>query len=428
MIGWTHYRFRQCLIAKAEELGINVIIQNEAYTSKTFTLVKANPAESINKEKTSRAFTSTGFCSAQKRGRLDLQDRKTSRAKTSGDATPPPTQKQKQKRGSNKQQAKEPSFDFSYSTKAPSLKNFKSDQREAFTATYQSSSSQTLYKKNEDEPECYSIPARRLQEVSDDSDIGEEIIQPTPVVDRKRVNKILKTVYDRTVTPNVEILEDYKPWSPQVYGELKTNLVHDLIEKTELTQNSIFIDFGCGVGNVILQVAAEAGCSVYGIELNRERYEMAISQMNEFQHAMRMFDIPHGEVTIYHADFLNCEPINSILSSPQKIVVLVNNFMFEEQTRLDLLQLFLQLDDNNQIVSLKSFQLGRHKLNGWNSGDIANILRVNEYSYGKGWVSWSASEGKYYIATVDRSILRKWEEEQKNTSNPYEIRTTRSRH
>ena len=35
MLSWAHYRFRQRLIAKVEELGIHVIIQNEAYTSKT---------------------------------------------------------------------------------------------------------------------------------------------------------------------------------------------------------------------------------------------------------------------------------------------------------------------------------------------------------------------------------------------------------
>jgi putative transposase len=35
MLGWGHYQFRQRLISKAEELGVRVIIQNEAYTSKT---------------------------------------------------------------------------------------------------------------------------------------------------------------------------------------------------------------------------------------------------------------------------------------------------------------------------------------------------------------------------------------------------------
>ena len=35
MLCWAHYKFRQRLIAKAEELGVCVIIQNEAYTSKT---------------------------------------------------------------------------------------------------------------------------------------------------------------------------------------------------------------------------------------------------------------------------------------------------------------------------------------------------------------------------------------------------------
>ena len=35
MLCWAHYQFHQHLVAKAEELGVHVIIQNEAYTSKT---------------------------------------------------------------------------------------------------------------------------------------------------------------------------------------------------------------------------------------------------------------------------------------------------------------------------------------------------------------------------------------------------------
>ena len=35
MLWWGHYQFRQRLVAKAEEVRVHVIIQNEAYTSKT---------------------------------------------------------------------------------------------------------------------------------------------------------------------------------------------------------------------------------------------------------------------------------------------------------------------------------------------------------------------------------------------------------
>jgi IS605 OrfB family transposase len=35
MLGWAHFRFRERLTSKAEEAGVRIIIQNEAYTSKT---------------------------------------------------------------------------------------------------------------------------------------------------------------------------------------------------------------------------------------------------------------------------------------------------------------------------------------------------------------------------------------------------------
>src|SRR5437588_149821 len=35
MLCWAHFRFKQHLMLKAEETGVHVIIQNEAYTLKT---------------------------------------------------------------------------------------------------------------------------------------------------------------------------------------------------------------------------------------------------------------------------------------------------------------------------------------------------------------------------------------------------------
>jgi len=35
MLGWAHFRFRERLMSKAEEIGVHVLLQNEAYTSKT---------------------------------------------------------------------------------------------------------------------------------------------------------------------------------------------------------------------------------------------------------------------------------------------------------------------------------------------------------------------------------------------------------
>lgn len=71
----------------------------------------------------------------------------------------------------------------------------------------------------------------------------------------------------------------------QVYGETSFELITEMISATHLSENDVFLDLGSGkyfisplpcthfiimliigVGQVVLQVAASAGCRSYGIE------------------------------------------------------------------------------------------------------------------------------------------------------------------
>ena len=66
---------------------------------------------------------------------------------------------------------------------------------------------------------------------------------------------------------NPQTLVDYSPFSSEVYGETKPNLVDDVIQRLNITPNDCFIDLGSGIGTVVLQVAAQTLCSCYGVEL-----------------------------------------------------------------------------------------------------------------------------------------------------------------
>ncbi len=62
-------------------------------------------------------------------------------------------------------------------------------------------------------------------------------------------------------------LNQYEPFSPQVYGETSFDLVDQLLKKVTLKESDVFVDLGSGVGNVVLQVAAVSQCKMcYGFE------------------------------------------------------------------------------------------------------------------------------------------------------------------
>lgn len=62
-----------------------------------------------------------------------------------------------------------------------------------------------------------------------------------------------------------EKLNEYKQWTPEVYGETSFEFIAQMLESCNLRKGDIFIDLGSGVGQVVLQVAA----SIHGSGLAR---------------------------------------------------------------------------------------------------------------------------------------------------------------
>jgi H3 lysine-79-specific histone-lysine N-methyltransferase len=72
-----------------------------------------------------------------------------------------------------------------------------------------------------------------------------------------------------------------------VYGEINAILINEFIEKTRINSKSIFMDLGCGIGNVVLQVAAQTGCEAYGIEIMDIPCKFAKRQLKEYAARMK---------------------------------------------------------------------------------------------------------------------------------------------
>jgi H3 lysine-79-specific histone-lysine N-methyltransferase len=98
---------------------------------------------------------------------------------------------------------------------------------------------------------------------------------------------ILYQVYSRTVAPHAEALNNYQAFSNHVYGEINSILIKEFIERTNITSKSVFIDMGCGIGNVVLQVAAQTACEAHGIEIMETPCKLAKLQLKEYATRMR---------------------------------------------------------------------------------------------------------------------------------------------
>ncbi|KAJ2797974.1 Nucleosomal histone H3-Lys79 methylase [Coemansia guatemalensis] len=215
---------------------------------------------------------------------------------------------------------------------------------------------------------------------------------------------VIEQIYNRIVAPTVDMLRQYKAFSNNVYGEILPTLISEFIERTAISHESVFIDLGCGIGNVVLQVAAQTGCSATGVEIMEVPASFANRQAQEFERRMRLYRMDHGTVRICHADF--CESPDVQLLLPTADVVLVNNYAFDSTLNQNLLQMFLDLKEGTKIISLKPFVTPDYKISARNIYSPESIMSVRRYPYWSKCVSWTDSGGEYFVQTIDRSRVK----------------------
>jgi H3 lysine-79-specific histone-lysine N-methyltransferase len=139
---------------------------------------------------------------------------------------------------------------------------------------------------------------------------------------------ILAETYQRSIGPSVAQLKEYTPHSSETYGELEATFVSDIVHHCGVTPSSRFVDLGCGVGNVVLQLSLQAGCEAYGIELRSKLVTLAEKQRTELKKRCQMWGVTVNEnVVLEQGDFRESQRVKDRLREAD--VVLVNNFKFK---------------------------------------------------------------------------------------------------
>ncbi|KAF2678609.1 DOT1-domain-containing protein [Lentithecium fluviatile CBS 122367] len=213
------------------------------------------------------------------------------------------------------------------------------------------------------------------------------------------VKRILAQVYQRTVSPHAHLLRRVKG-KETTYGELLPTFVHSIFQQTGLNSQSVFIDLGSGVGNVVLQSALQTGAESWGIEIMDTPATFAEDQANELRARSRLWNISLGPITLIHGDFLESSTVDALLRRAD--VVLVNNKVFPQKLNGALLDKFLDLKEGCKVVSLESFGGGAGKQGVRNENSIATIFDEQRYDSGTNSVSWAGESVEYFIATKAR--------------------------
>ncbi|KAI5635753.1 histone methylation protein DOT1 domain-containing protein [Phthorimaea operculella] len=240
-----------------------------------------------------------------------------------------------------------------------------------------------------------SLPAQRLNK------------QPS----RGLLKHILQQTYNQAVA-DPDKLNQYEPFSPEVYGETSYELVCQMIDQIQISADDVFVDLGSGVGQVVLQMAAATPCRVcLGVEKAEVPSKYAEFMDANFRMWMKWYGKKHGEYKLIKGDFLMDEHREKINAAT---IVFVNNFAFGPHVDHQLKERFADLKDGAKIVSSKSFCPLNFRITDRNLSDIGTIMHVSEMTPLKGSVSWTGKPVSYYLHIIDRTKLERYFQRLKN--------------
>ncbi|XP_063357606.1 histone-lysine N-methyltransferase, H3 lysine-79 specific [Cydia amplana] len=228
---------------------------------------------------------------------------------------------------------------------------------------------------------------------------------------RGLLKHILQQTYNQAVA-DPDKLNQYEPFSPEVYGETSYELIAQMIDQIDITSEDVFVDLGSGVGQVVLQMAAATPCRIcFGVEKAEVPSKYAECMDSNFKMWMRWYGKKYGEYKLIKGDFLMDEHREKINAAT---IVFVNNFAFGPHVDHQLKERFADLKDGAKIVSSKSFCPLNFRITDRNLSDIGTIMHVSVMSPLKGSVSWTGKPVSYYLHIIDRTKLERYFQRLKN--------------
>ncbi|XP_076352916.1 histone-lysine N-methyltransferase, H3 lysine-79 specific-like isoform X2 [Tachypleus tridentatus] len=224
---------------------------------------------------------------------------------------------------------------------------------------------------------------------------------------------ILHRAYNKSVK-DPEILNQYEPFSPEVYGETSYEFVAQMIKEMKMSEDDVFLDLGSGVGQVTLQIAASTPCKLsLGIEKAESPNLYAEEMIKNFKAWMKWYGKTCGDFKLIKGDFLTQEHKETIISST---IVFVNNFAFGPAVDHMLKERFAEMKDGACIVSSKPFCSLNFRTTNRNLSDIGTIMDVKEITPQQGSVSWTGKPVSYFVHTINRTKLEHYFQQLKNPS------------
>jgi SAM-dependent methyltransferase len=180
-----------------------------------------------------------------------------------------------------------------------------------------------------------------------------------------------------------------------IYGELNYSGIKILIKGLQkidaLNSDSIFYDVGSGTGKIPFGITKMIGCLSTGIELVKERHEVAVENHNKYLKEESIFE----KVNLINARFQDVNMMDAT-------VVYVDNTLFDNNVMLDLIDM---LPHGCLLVTKK--HIGKVKYTEFPEYKTPGIRVCNGYSFTAEGKCWNYQRGgRLHVLKINKDEER----------------------
>nr|GAT46809.1 DOT1-domain-containing protein [Mycena chlorophos] len=167
---------------------------------------------------------------------------------------------------------------------------------------------------------------------------------------RSLVLHLVEQTYQRCVTPHIKDITSAKGFSNKTYGELRPNLVADIVQRTGLDENSLYLDLGSGIANTVTHASLQSGCRSYGIEVDEGRGWIAEDVVKDFSARCSVWGLKCGKVELERGDILESTHLQALIQEAD--VALLSNTVFSSELTEKVRPYLRKFKTGARIVSL----------------------------------------------------------------------------
>lgn len=180
---------------------------------------------------------------------------------------------------------------------------------------------------------------------------------------------------------------------------LLPQFVARIIKLMKITANVKFVDFGCGNGSILFQVACQTGANCVGIEISEHNAQVAREAWPVFRHKYeKEYGATTGEVTIITGDGAKIIAEDNFFNTEEGgTAILLSNLLFPKPLTHYISERLRMTPVGTRVLCFDDLYPHGRSLAAIRDPEAFRLFEMKDYVWPEMSVEWCSAEGSFYI-------------------------------